>query len=157
MRRLGLLGLAALGGCAQLPDVTGAVAGGGAALASSNPALGFAIGISVRAGVSAGLQVVMRRRQQAEQDAIAAAIGAPVPAAEGLPGAWAVRHGIPLGNREGEVRLVRVIDSALAECREALFRVQGEGQWFLTTACRQGEGWKWAAAEPATTRWGSLQ
>jgi len=30
-------------------------------------------------------------------------------------------------------------------------------QWLLTTACRQGEAWKWAAAEPATERWGSLQ
>ena len=29
-------------------------------------------------------------------------------------------------------------------------------QWFVTSACRQTEGWKWAAAEPATERWGSL-
>jgi hypothetical protein len=61
------------------------------------------------------------------------------------------------------VRLVRILDSALGTCREALFSVAaGEApdaprQWFLTTACRYGDRWKWAAAEPATERWGSLQ
>ncbi|MGX9965055.1 hypothetical protein ACVFYP_17125 [Roseomonas sp. F4] len=154
MKRLALLLALALPGCGQVPEITGAVAGGGAALASSNPALGYALGISVRAGVTAGMQTVMRWRSTEEQDALAAAIGGLDPDSTGR---WAVRHRIPIGNREGELRLVRVIDSALAECREALFSVQGESQWFLTTACRQAEGWKWASAEPATGRWGSLQ
>jgi hypothetical protein len=155
--RLALLGLAAaLGGCGQVADVTGAVAGGGAALVSSNPAAGVAVGIGVRAAVTAGMQGVMRRRQQAEQDAVAAAIGSLNPEEAR---AWQVRHTIPIGNNKGEVRLVRVIPNPLAECREALFSVaDGEArQWFLTTACRDGTRWKWAAAEPATARWGSLQ
>ncbi|MBU8540290.1 hypothetical protein [Falsiroseomonas tokyonensis] len=155
MKPLPLLSLAALlAGCGQVADLTGAVAGGGAALVSSNPAVGYAVGIGVRAGVTAGMQTVMRGRQRAEQDALAAAIGGLDP---GEAGPWAVRHTIPIGNRQGEVRLVRIIDNPLAECREALFAVQGESQWFLTTACRQGAQWKWAAAEPATERWGSLQ
>ena len=27
----------------------------------------------------------------------------------------------------------------------------------LIAVCRDGETWKWASAEPATERWGSLQ
>ncbi|NKE47293.1 hypothetical protein HB662_21125 [Roseomonas frigidaquae] len=155
LRQAALAGLATLlAGCGQVADLSGAVAGGGAALASSNPAVGYAVGVSVRAGVTAGMQVVMRRRQRAEQDALAGVIGTLDP---GEDGSWQVRHTIPIGNRNGQVRLVRVIDNPLAECREAAFAVEGESQWFLTTACRQAEGWKWAAAEPATERWGSLQ
>ncbi|MDP3417617.1 hypothetical protein [Falsiroseomonas sp.] len=155
MRVLAVAGLAVmLAGCGQVADLSGAVAGGGAAFASSNPAVGYAIGISVRAGVTAGMQVVMRGRQRAEQDALADAIGGLDP---GEAGSWQVRHTIPIGNRSGQVRLVRVIDNPLAECREAAFAIEGEGQWFITTACRQTTGWKWAAAEPSTERWGSLQ
>jgi hypothetical protein len=150
----------ALAGCGQVADISGAVAGGGAALASSNPAVGYAVGISVRAAVTAGVDEVMKRRQRAEQDALAAVIGGMQP---GETRSWQIRHAIPLGNQQGEVRLVRVVDNALAQCREAVFSV-AEGaaaaaprQWFLTTACRQAEGWKWAAAEPATERWDALQ
>lgn len=146
--------VAMLAGCGQVAELSGAVAGGGAALVSSNPALGYAIGISVRAGVTAGMQTVMRVRQRAEQDALAAAIGGLDP---GEAGSWQVRHTIPIGNRSGQVRLLRIIDNPLAACREAAFTIEGEGQWFVTTACRQDTGWKWAAAEPATERWGSLQ
>ncbi|MGG5886385.1 hypothetical protein ACLF3G_04540 [Falsiroseomonas sp. HC035] len=150
----------ALAGCGQVADISGAVAGGGAALASSNPAVGYAVGIGVRAAVSAGVSEVMKRRQGAEQDALATVIGALEP---GETRPWQIRHAIPIGNQQGEVRLVRVLDNALAQCREAAFSVTGDAtpaaprQWFLTTACRQPEGWKWAAAEPATSRWGALQ
>jgi hypothetical protein len=150
----------ALGGCNQAADVVGAVAGGGAALSSGNPALAIGVAIGVRAAASAGIRYVVRHRQTAEQDEVAAVIGSLAP---GETRRWRIVHTIPIGNEAGEVRLVRVIDNALAPCREALFSVEeGEGaaasrQWLLTTACRQGETWKWAAAEPATERWGSLQ
>ncbi|MBL6458625.1 hypothetical protein JMJ55_25120 [Belnapia sp. T6] len=149
-----------LGGCNLAADVAGAFAGGGAALASGNPAVGFGIGIGVRAATSAGIRWVVRSRHTAEQDEIAAVIGSLAP---GESRAWEIRHSIPIGNERGEVRLVRILDNALAPCREALFSVE-EGdkpdstrQWFLTTACWQESRWKWAAAEPATARWGSLQ
>ncbi|MGK7866305.1 hypothetical protein [Falsiroseomonas sp. E2-1-a20] len=150
----------ALAGCGQVADISGAVAGGGAALVSSNPAVGYAVGISVRAAVSAGVDEVMKRRQQAEQDALASVIGGLEP---GEVRPWQIRHAIPIGNQQGEVRLVRRLDNALAECREAAFSVAEDNtsaaprQWFLTTACRQQAGWKRAAAEPATARWGALQ
>jgi hypothetical protein len=166
VKRFVLLGLATapLLGCGQAADLTGAVAGGTAALVSANPAVGYGVGIGVRAATSAGIRYAVRRRQQAAQDEVAAVIGSLAP---GETRAWRIRHDIPIGNERGEVRLVRVLDNALAPCREALFSV-AEGsapdaprQWFLTTACRQrdqaGDRWKWAAAEPATARWGSLQ
>jgi hypothetical protein len=61
------------------------------------------------------------------------------------------------------VRLLRAVDTPLAPCNEALFSVApGEKpdaarRWFATSACRRAEDWKWAAAEPATERRGSLQ
>ena len=121
---------------------------------------GIGLAIGVRAATSAGIRYVVRQRQTAEQDEVAAMIGSLAP---GETRRWRILHTIPIGNEAGEVTLVREIDNALAPCREALFSVEeGEGdaarrQWFLTTACRQGETWKWAAAEPATERWGSLQ
>lgn len=162
MRLLLLAGCAApLLGCGQVADITGAVAGGGAALVSANPAVGYGVGIGVRAATSAGLRYVIRRRETAAQDEVAAVIGGLAP---GESRRWRIAHDIPIGNAEGEVRLVRILDNALAPCREALFSVEDGAasaaaprQWFLTTACRQGEAWKWAAAEPAVGRWGSLQ
>lgn len=162
MRLLLLAGCALpLLGCGQLADVTGAVAGGGAALVSANPAVGYGVGIGVRAATSAGLRYVIRRRETAAQDEVATVVGVLLP---GESRRWRIEHDIPIGNAEGEVRLVRVLDNALAPCREALFSVddgkadaEAPRQWFLATACRQGERWKWASAEPAVARWGSLQ
>ena len=76
---------------------------------------------------------------------------------------WEVRHNLPIGNERGEVRVVRAIETPLAQCKEALFSVDSgkaeapERQWFLASACRQQSRWKWAAAEPTTERWTSLQ
>jgi hypothetical protein len=76
---------------------------------------------------------------------------------------WQVRHSLPIGNKGGEVRVLRAIDTPLAACREIAFSVErGSGaavtrDWFVTSLCRDAGGWRWAAAEPATERWGSLQ
>ena len=76
---------------------------------------------------------------------------------------WRVRHALPNGSGRGEVRVLRADETPLARCKEALFSVaSGRGadetrRWFVTGACRRAEGWRWAAAEPATERWGSLQ
>jgi hypothetical protein len=146
----------ALAGCDTAADVAGAVSGIAAGTATGNAALGYGIGLGVRAGASEALRYGARRWHTTEQDAIAAAIGATPP---GASRPWEVRHSLPIGDRDGEVRVVREIHSPLATCREALFSVaSGEGaDWFATTACRDGTGWRWAAAEPATPRWGNLQ
>lgn len=148
-----LLLLLSLGGCGVAADLTGAVAGIAAGTATGNPAAGFAIAVGTRAGVQAGLNWAVRVRARGEQDAVAEAIGSLAP---GEVRPWRIEHDIPIGNEEGEVRLVREMVTPLATCREALFSVS-DGQWFITSACRQGERWKWASAEPAVPRWGALQ
>ena len=57
----------------------------------------------------------------------------------------------------------RVISTGPLECREIVFSVDaGSGErprrgFYLAAICRDGETWRWASAEPATERWGSLQ
>jgi hypothetical protein len=150
-----------LAGCnSSLGDLIGAGTGTAAAAGSGNPAVGVAIGVAARAVADYGVRYVSRRWHTTEQDALAAVVGG-MEVGEVRP--WEVRHDLPIGNQRGEVRVLRAIDTPLAACREVLFSVargrapDAPRRWFLTTACRQAEGWKWAAAEPATERWGSLQ
>lgn len=147
---------AGLAGCSTAADVAGAVSGIAAGTATGNPALGYTIGLGVRAGASEALRYGARRWHRTEQEQIAAAIGATPP---GGTRSWEVRHDLPIGDRQGEVRVVREIRSALADCKEALFSVAADdrAEWFATTACRAGDRWAWAAAEPAVARWGNLQ
>ncbi|WP_426958555.1 hypothetical protein [Muricoccus radiodurans] len=164
MRRAGPLlaaaSVLALAGCDTVADAAGAVAGIATGTAFGNPAVGYAVSLGVRAGASEGLRYVSRRWHRTEQDAIAAAIGTTPP---GTTRPWRVRHDLPIGNGEGEVRVLRVIPSALATCREAVFSIgdigdpPAERSWFTTTACANGGAWQWAVAEPAVPRWGNLQ
>jgi hypothetical protein len=149
-----------LAGCAGGADIAGAAAGGAATLVSANPAIGLGAGLAVRAGTTTAVNWVFRRRHRHAQDEIAAVIGRLAPG-EGQP--WRIDHTVPIGNARGEAHLIREIDTPLAACREAIFSVVEEEsaatrrqQWFVVTACRQGDAWKWASAEPATGRWGSL-
>ena len=76
---------------------------------------------------------------------------------------WNIRHDIPIGNEHGEVEVTRVIATPIALCKELVFSVDsGSGDelkraWYSTQACQNGQQWKWALAEPAVERWGSLQ
>ena len=156
----GALAAGALAGCGSIPDTAGAVAGITAGGISSNPLVAYAVGLGVRAVTEDVVRRVDRRLQAAEQREVAAAIGA---AAPGQARPWRVEHGLPLiGDAGGEVRVTRVVENPLAACKEALFSVEaGEGaartrEWFTTTACEGDGGWRWAAAEPAVARWGSL-
>ena len=150
---------ASLAGCASVGDVTGAVAGLVSGAATANPAVGISVGVAVRAGTNEAVRAVSRSRQRNEQDAIAA-VAAALEAGESAP--WAVDQHVT-GDAYGEVQVLRVIDTPLATCKELLFSVasgdeeSGPPAWFTTTACRQGERWKWAAAEPAVERWFNLQ
>lgn len=155
-----VLGAAALapllGGCAVVSDVAGLAVGGGAAAATGNPAVGFAVGIGSRAAFDSLRKYVVRRRQQGEQDAIAEAAGTVLP---GESRAWEIRHTIPIDNARGDLLVTREFVTPLATCREVIFSVadEEERQLFTTTLCRQDEGWKWAADQPAVDRWGALQ
>jgi len=149
-----------LAACSSTSQIVAAVSGGLAGAATGSPAVGFAIGVAVDAGANYAVRYYGRTRQGAEQDAIAQVAGElPV----GTEAAWKIEHTIPIGDEHGQLRVVRVIDSPLAACKEIAFSVdEGNGDklkraWFTSDICRQAERWKWASAEPAVERWGFLQ
>jgi hypothetical protein len=152
--------LVALGGCRFAGDLISAAAGGASAAATANPAVGIAVGVAVNAGIDATFAYIGRKRQQAEQDAIASEVATMAPG-ERRP--WHIDHTIPIGNEHGEVRVTRDIPNRLTPCKELVFSVEsGDAEetkqaWFTTQACRSGARWEWALAEPATERWDSLQ
>lgn len=152
----------ALPGCgALLSEGTGAAAGiGSASLAEAVGASAAAttgIGIGVQAGARAGLQYAQRRTQRSAQLRLAATAG---PLEVGQVAAWSVDHTIPLQPDEaGEVAVTRQITAGTLDCKEIVFSVvEPETRRFYTaTICRDDTTWRWASAEPATERWGSLQ
>ena len=158
--------LVALPGCQALLTETTSTLGGiaGASIASgvgADPAVTTGIGLGVQALGRAGLQYAQRRTHRAEQDRIAAAAG-PLPVGGTAP--WLTNHTIPVEpNERGQVAVSRVISNDPLDCKEIVFSVeQGSGEalrraFYLAAICRDGAGWKWASAEPATERWGSLQ
>ena len=105
-RGVALAALLGLAGCSSVASIAGLVTGGGAGVATGSPAVGYAVGIGVTTVTSEAVKYYGRRRQQAEQDAIAATAG-DLP--EGGAAPWRIRHDIPLGNEHGEVRIVRRI------------------------------------------------
>ena len=161
-----LLALLALPGCqALLTEGTATAAGiGGASVAhavGANAAATTGIGLGVQAVGRAGLQYAQRVTHRAAQDRIAAAAG-PLPV--GGVGAWATNHAVPVEpNQRGQVAVSRVIGAGPLECKEIVFSVDtGRGErlrrgFYVAAVCRDGDAWKWASAEPATERWGSLQ
>jgi len=157
---LALMVLLAVAGCKAAPQVVATVTGGVAGVATGNPAVGFAVAVATDAAANAGIRYYGRSRQQAEQDAIAAAAGELVP---GQRTTWKIEHDIPIGDERGELEVVRAIENPLALCKQIVFSVdEGEGvkrhqSWYTADICHQGTQWKWASAEPAVERWGYLQ
>jgi hypothetical protein len=164
VRRITRLGAAAactlaLGGCSSIGGFTGAAASLLTGIGTGNPIVGISVGIGVKAATDQGVKYISRRKQREIQTAIAAVAREMTP---GQSGRWQHAHLIGSGFDRGEVRVVRVIDTPLALCKEVLFSVEHEGakprvDWFTTSACGNGEVWQWAAAEPAVERWGNLQ
>jgi hypothetical protein len=165
MPRLALVPIASLVlidlcGCRLSGDLLAAAAGGASGAATANPAIGVAVGIAVHAGIDATVSTIIRKRQQAEQDAIAGEV-ATMNLGERRP--WKIEHDIPIGNEHGQVEVTRSFVTRLTTCKELVFSVEsGSGATatqssYTTYACRDGGRWKWALAEPAVERWGSLQ
>ncbi len=156
-----------LAGCGSLltattADVAG-IAGAGIAGSVTKSAAGAAgIGLGVAAAANAGLQYAERDVHSAEQDRIAAVAG---PLEPGAVGHWDVTHKVPIEDDEhGDLVVTRLIGSASFNCKEIVFSVDTEDKqhqphraFYTATVCRDGDTWKWASAEPATARWGSLQ
>jgi uncharacterized protein YceK len=156
-----------LSGCGSLLTQGGA-AGAGVASASiagavtKNAAVTSGIGLGVAAAASAGVKALEKRTHRTEQEAIAAAAG---PLAVGASAPWSSGHySVSVEHNEhGELTVSRLIQAGGLDCKEVVFSVdrvvkgQADRAFYTTTVCRDGETWKWASAEPATERWGSLQ
>jgi hypothetical protein len=155
-----------LAGCgsvltATTSDVAGIAGAGLAGAVSKNAAASAAIGLGVAAGANAGLAVVERDVHRSEQDQIAQAAGLLAP---GVVGHWSVSHIIPIEDDEhGDLVVTRLVGAADFNCKEIVFSVDTMSKktlsraFYTATVCQDGEKWKWASAEPATARWGSLQ
>ncbi len=173
MRARWILVLAALplAGCGSLltegtSDTAGLAGGGIAGAVTSNATVGAAIGIGVKSAADFGLRYVERDVHRAEQDRIAEAAGA-LP--EGGAGVWSVSHDIPIESDEHGALIVTHVFAARPDsgvnftCKDIVFSVDhGKGAqlrraFYTATVCLDGTRWKWASAEPATARWGSLQ
>ena len=156
----------ALSGCgsvltATTADVAGIAGAGVAGAVTKSPAAAAGIGLGIAAAANAGLQVLERNVHRAEQDQIARAAG---PLAVGVAGHWSVSHRIPIEDDEhGDLVVSRLIGSADFTCKEIVFSVDTVEKkvpnraFYTATVCKDGSAWKWASAEPATERWGSLQ
>jgi hypothetical protein len=155
-----------LGGCSSfLQQGTGAVAGtagaGIAAGVTSDAAVATGIGVGIQSLAQAGVQRAQRVVHRAEQDQIAAIAGGLAP---GQVAPWQVSHTIPIEpSSRGEVTVSRVVGAKALDCREIVFSVEHKPEeenskgFYVAMICRDGARWKWASAEPATERWGSLQ
>lgn len=164
MRRwAALLLVQALGGCAFLGNVAAVGVGAGAGAATGNPAVAIAVGLGSQAAFRELGNYFDRTRHRGEQDAIATAAGT-APVGSSVP--WEIRHTIPFGNHHGELSVVREERNPLTTCREIVFTVADEDppNVFTTSLCQAsgptgGEEarWRWAAAEPATSRWHTIQ
>ena len=167
MRASFLASLLLLTGCGSLlsegtADVAGVAAAGASSAVTNSAAAAAAIGLGVRSVAAEGLRYVNRRIHREEQDAIAAAAGRLAP---GSIGGWSVSHSLPLEDDEqGQVTVTRSFGTGSVSCKELVFSVDRtrrnravEREYFVTTICRDGDQWRWAAAEPATERWGALQ
>jgi len=151
-----------LAGCSMVADVSGIATGGTVGAITANPVVGYSVGMGTRAAVAAGVKYVMRDLHKDEQDVIAGVAGG---MREGETKLWRVEHDLPFGyaDENGAVQVTRLIETPIASCKEILVTIEeGEGAKakrgiYVGSICRQGETWKWAAAEPAVERWGSLQ
>ncbi|MDR2990354.1 MAG: hypothetical protein LBU72_00190 [Burkholderiaceae bacterium] len=155
-------------GCTSLYS-EGATTGAGiagAALASkvtSNAAVATGIGLGTVAAAKAGVQYTERVVHKETQDSIAAAAG---PLRLGAVANWRVSHSMPIEeDTQGRVTVSRAISTGKLNCKEIVFSVDAaatdstpvSSAFYVAAICRDGETWKWASAEPATERWGSLQ
>lgn len=156
-----------LSACGSLLTEGGA-AGAGVASASvagaitKNSTVTAGIGLGVNAAASAGVKMLEKKAHGTEQDSIATAAG---PLDVGGTAPWSSGHyKISVErNEHGQLTVSRLIRAGDLDCKEVVFSVdrvakgKPDRAFYTTIVCRDGAVWKWAAAEPATARWGALQ
>jgi uncharacterized protein YceK len=157
-----------LSGCSSL-YTEGATAGAGiagaaiAAKVTDNAAVATGIGLGAVAAARAGVQYSERVIHTNTQNSIAVVAG---PLDVGAVAPWSITHSVPLEDDEhGRVTVSRAISTGELDCKEIVFSVDkiatknvpASSAFYVASICRDGKAWKWASAEPATERWGSLQ
>ena len=150
--------LLALGGCAGIGSaVTGVTTAGVAATvgsATGNPVLGVIAGAGVSYGIDQGVKYAERRITDNVHNAVARAAG---PLSVGQSASWTVEEKLPLSGKTGTVQVARSFGEAIP-CKDVVFTLDDAPDLNVTTICRGRDNqWRWALAEPATRRWGSLQ
>ena len=164
---LGLAGWMLSGCSSMLTEGSSAAAGiAGVAIAdqiTDNAAVATGIGLGVQAATRAGVQYLQRNTRAEEQDAIALAAST---LQVGDVAEWQVSHNIPIEeDAYGQVTVSRLMGGVGLQCKEVVFSVvsveaddpERAQAFYVSTICQDGEVWRWANAEPATSRWGSLQ
>lgn len=161
-------------GCSSVYTESASAGAGiaGAAVASkvtSNAAVATGIGLGAVAAARAGVQYTERVAHNATQNRIAQAAG---PLTVGAVASWSVSHRVPIErNERGRVTVSRVISSGALDCKEIVFSTDrpadkraanandapARSEFYVASICRDGNTWKWASAEPATSRWSPLQ
>lgn len=158
--------ITSLSACSSLLNESAAAGGGiaGTAIAGKvthNATVAAGIGFGALAAANAGVQYLERDYHGDEQDRIAQVAGA---LAVGQVASWESHHTIQVDpNQHGRVTVSRVISSGSLNCKEIVFSVdatvkhEARSSFYIAAICADGQQWKWASAEPATARWGSLQ
>ena len=153
-------------GCSSLlsegsATAAGVVGAGAAATVTKNAAVSAGIGLGVLAAAQAGVRAVERDYHGNQQDRIAEIAG---DLAVGQVAPWQSKHLIQLEPDEaGRVTVSRIISATDLSCKEIVFSVDQVkdavtlSSFYVATICKDSVKWRWASAEPATARWGSLQ
>ncbi|MBB5189415.1 hypothetical protein HNQ50_000125 [Silvimonas terrae] len=145
-----------------------AVAGAGvagaavAAKVTTNATVATGIGLIAVAGARQGVQYSQRTLHRDQQLNIAAVAG---PLKPGAVAPWTWSPSVPLEPAaDGRVTVSRIVSSGELNCKEIVFSViehdtgvTSPEAFYVSTICKTATRWEWAAAEPATGRWGSLQ
>jgi hypothetical protein len=165
--------LLSLGGCSSLLT-EGSSAGAGIAAAgvsrafTKNGAITAGIGVGAQAAARASVQYLEKRVHRSEQDEIARVAGE---LKLGGVAPWSISHSLPIEpDNHGEVTVSRVIATVTTgreptgmNCKEIVFSVDTDEDheptraFYTAAICLDRNQWKWATAEPATERWGTLQ
>jgi hypothetical protein len=151
-----LLLLLALSGCTGFADIagtTGAVASGAV---TGNPAIAIGVGGVIKGAVDASQKAYARIAARANHSAIVAVAAKLAP---GQSDTWHEprRFG---ADASGQIEVLRVIHSPLADCKEIAFTLDGDADTvgpFRAAICTTDGLWRWGLAEPSTERWSILR
>jgi hypothetical protein len=121
---------------------------------AGGPVVGLVAGVVAAFAVDEGVKYGERQIEQNVQNAVARTAG---PLEVGKSADWRVVEDLPLTSRYGTVEVARRFGDKIA-CKDVVFTVGDQKEFFTTTVCQDKEGiWRWASAEPNTHRWGALQ